>query len=138
MEMKAIAKKYEVSVIVPHQVNRVGDRGQRLELDMARDSGAVEETADFVFGLYRPNENRDNDDGSIDPWRHRADVRLEVLKSRHGNVGKEVRMYWAPYSLAMLPVSSQEEVRLQKEWNCFDKHYSYEQVLPILQGKSHV
>jgi len=138
MEMKRIAKKYEVSIVVPHQVNRVGDRGQRLELDMARDSGAVEETADFVFGLYRPNENRENEDGTTDPWRQRADVRLEVLKSRHGNVGKEVRMYWAPYSLAMLPTSSQQEHLLQKEWTCYDRLYSYEQVVPVLRGKSYV
>lgn len=138
MEMKRIAKKYEVSIVVPHQVNRVGDRGHRLELDMARDSGAVEETADFVFGLYRPYEDRDNDDEPTGPWRQRADVRLEVLKSRHGNVGKEVHMYWAPYSLAMLPTASTEEQRLQKEWKCHDRQFSYEQVIPVLQGKAHV
>lgn len=137
MELKNLAKKYEVTIIAPHQVSRVGDRGKRLELDFARDSGAVEETSDFVFGLYRPSENRDNEQEDT-LWRQRADVRLEVLKSRHGSVGKESRMYWAPYSLAMVPVSSSVETRVQKEWNALDKHYSYEQVLPVLKGKAFV
>lgn len=138
MEMKRIAKKYEVSIIVPHQVSRVGERGKRLELDMARDSGAVEETADFVFGLYRPHESMDNEEDEVGSWRMRADVRLDILKSRHGNVGKEVRMYWAPYSLAMVPVSSQQEQSLQREWKAHDKQKTYEQVINILQGKAYV
>jgi len=143
MEMKAIAKKYEVTIIVPHQVSRTGDRGKRLELDMARDSGAVEETADFVFGLYRPHENRDDEDagGGFDPatpWRQRAEVRLEILKSRHGNVGKTVRMYWAPYSLAMIPVASDEERKVQKEWAAYDQRKTYEQVREILKGNAFV
>jgi hypothetical protein len=136
MELKRIAKKYEVTIIAPHQVSRTGDRGKRLELDHARDSGAVEETSDFVFGLYRPHENRDNDQDETGPWRQRADVRLEVLKSRHGNVGKETRMYWAPYSLAMVAANSSVDSRVQKEWNAFDKHFTYEQVIPVLKGKS--
>lgn len=138
MELKRIAKKYEVTIIAPHQVSRVGDRGKRLELDFARDSGAVEETSDFVFGLYRPYENRDNEIDDNGPWRQRADVRLEVLKSRHGNVGKESRMYWAPYSLAMVSPSSSVELRLQKEWKAYDMQKSYEEVIPILKGEAYV
>ena len=138
MELKRIAKEYGVTVIAPHQVSRTGDRGKRLELDFARDSGAVEETSDFVFGLYRPHENRDNEQDELSPWRLRADVRLEVLKSRHGAVGKETRMYWAPYSLAMVPVSSSLEPRVQKEWNAIDKQLSYEQAYEVLKGRSFV
>lgn len=138
MEMKRIAKKFDVTIIVPHQVSRVGDRGKRLELDYARDSGAVEETSDFVFGLYRPFENRDNEDDMNASWRQRADVRLEVLKSRHGSVGKESLMYWAPYSLAMTAVSSSTETRVQKEWKAFDQQLPYDQVVPILKGQSFV
>ncbi len=138
MELKRIAKKYEVTIIAPHQVSRVGDRGKRLELDHARDSGAVEETSDFVFGLYRPHENRDNEQDNTGPWRQRADVRLEVLKSRHGNVGKEARLYWAPYSLAMTSTNSSVEARIQKEWQAFDKHATYEQVIPMLKGNAHI
>lgn len=136
MEMKRIAKKFEVSVLVPHQVSRTGDRGRRLELDMARDSGAVEETADFVFGLYRPYEAADDEDDQMVPWRQRADVRLEVLKSRHGNVGKEVRMFWAPYSLALISPASDQESRVQKEWKALDDRKTYPQVLEILKGRA--
>jgi hypothetical protein len=138
MELKRIAKDYGVTIIAPHQVSRTGDRGKRLELDFARDSGAVEETSDFVFGLYRPHESRDNEDEGNVAWRQRADVRLEVLKSRHGAVGKESRMYWAPYSLAMVPVASSLEGRVQKEWNALDQHFTYEQVADVLKGKKFV
>ncbi len=134
MELKSIAKEYEITVVTPHQVSRAGNRGQRLELDHARDSGAVEETSDFVLGLWRPHEDRDNDSGEALSWRQSADVRMELLKSRHGNVGKEVRMYWAPYSLAMVPVSSNLERLVQKEWKAYGEMKVYEDVVPILQG----
>ena len=140
MELKSIAKRYGVTIIAPHQVSRTGDRGKRLELDFARDSGAVEETSDFVFGLYRPHENREDrdGDGGLEPWRKRAEVRLEVLKSRHGAVGKESRMYWAPYSLAMVPVAGALEPKIQKEWDALDRHFSYVDVVEVLKGRKFI
>jgi replicative DNA helicase len=137
MELKRIAKEYGVTVIAPHQVSRTGDRGRRLELDHARDSGAVEETSDFVLGLYRPHEARENEDDVSATWRQRADVRIDVLKSRHGNVGKEVRMLWAPYSLAMVSASSAAlDNKVEKEWKAYDQMKSYEDVKSILAGKT--
>lgn len=110
MELKALAKEFGVAIIVPHQVSRTGKRGERLELDFARDSGVVEETADFAMSLWAPHtkeEREDVDRGYLE----RADVRLEILKSRHGGVGRETRMLWAPASLA-LPASG--DVRMKK------------------------
>ena len=136
MELKRIAKEYEVTIIAPHQVSRTGKRGERLELDHARDSGAVEETSDFVLGLWRPYDNADEEKQLS--WRQEADVRLELLKSRHGNVGKEVRLLWAPYSLAMVStsMSSTMESRISKEWRAQAHMKTYEEVVPILQGKA--
>ncbi len=137
MELKRIAKEYGVTVIAPHQVSRTGDRGRRLELDHARDSGAVEETSDFVLGLYRPHEARDDEDETKATWRQRADTRLDILKSRHGNVGKEVRMWWAPYSLALVPTSTMSlEAKVEKEWKAYDQMKTYDEVRDILSGKS--
>jgi len=44
MSLKAIAKSRRVGVISPAQVNRVAKEGKPIDMDDARDSGAVEET----------------------------------------------------------------------------------------------
>lgn len=129
MELKRLAKQYEFAVVAPHQVSRLQKRGDKLDLDNARDSGVVEETADFVFGLYRPYEN-DPDD-----WRRSAEIRLEILKSRHGNTGKTVPMVWAPYSLAMVAHGTQSIQRVEREWTMRDLQHSYDEVLAVHQGK---
>ena len=132
MELKHLAKKHNVVVIAPHQVSRAGGRGQRLEMDFARDSGVVEETSDFVFALRRPfDAENDNEPQS---WQERADVRMELLKSRHGNVGKEVMMMWAPYSLALIPRGHDLERKVKKEWGKQDVQASYKDVLSMHQG----
>lgn len=130
MELKRLAKQLEVVVIAPHQVSRVGRRGERLELDFARDSGVVEETSDFVLSLYKPGEKYEDDEEYVEiDWRKRADTRLEVLKSRHGGVGTTVLMYWAPYSLALIERNSWLEQKVQDEWYSESMGLLYDQVL---------
>ncbi len=129
MELKRLAKDHQMAIIAPHQMSRVARHGQRVDLDTARDSGVVEETSDFVFGLYRPSD----DDGEVDYLR-RAEVRLEVLKSRHGNVGRQVSMLWAPYSLALVWRSRKMEVKVEKEWAMYDRQASYEDVVKMHLG----
>jgi hypothetical protein len=128
MELKALAKEFGVAIVVPHQVSRVGKRGQRLELDFARDSGVVEETADFAFSLWSPHTQEERDDAETGILQ-RADVRIEILKSRHGGVGRETKMLWAPASLALPPAA---EPALKKmvlhEYEWVDQGKLYEQV----------
>jgi hypothetical protein len=50
---------------------------------------------------------------------------LDLLKSRHGNAGKDVRMYFAPMSLAIRPATMTEQPRIQKEWGAFDRSLTY-------------
>lgn len=128
MELKAIAKQYHVVVLVPHQVSRTGRRGERLELDFARDSGVVEETADHTFSLWAPHGNRE-DTNDPKTAEERADVRLEILKSRHGGVGRETRMVWAPASLALPPAGDRllRDAAL-KEYELLDRGLLYEQI----------
>lgn len=136
MELKHLAKQHDLVIIAPHQVSRAGGRGQRLEMDFARDSGVVEETSDFVFALRRPFDVDDDEDLGVErTWRERADVRMELLKSRHGNVGKEVMMLWAPYSLALIPRGSELERRVQREWALQNLQSTYEETLLAHQGK---
>lgn len=126
MELKNIAKREKLVVIAPHQVNRVGNRGEKLTLDMARDSGAIEETGDFVLSLYAPS-HRDTADVTQMTYKDRADLRLDLLKSRHGNANKTVSMYFAPMSLAVRPATMLEQPRIQKEWSAFDRSLTYEE-----------
>jgi replicative DNA helicase len=65
MEVKSIAKEFNLGVIAPHQVNRGAEDGKPLDSDDSRDSGVIEETADFQLGLYRPGLMK-KQDGSIE------------------------------------------------------------------------
>lgn len=134
MELKAVAKEYGVSIIVPHQVSRGGKRGERLELDFARDSGVIEETADFAMSLWAPH-SRDDDPEKETHSLDRADVRLEILKSRHGGAGKETRMLWAPASLALPPAGDPQMKRLVvKEYDWIAEGLLYDQIKRRHQG----
>jgi replicative DNA helicase len=68
--LKAMAKELSVPVILLSQLNREGD--DRPALKHLRDSGAIEQDADVVVFLHRPD--RDN----------RALVELTIAKQRNG------------------------------------------------------
>jgi replicative DNA helicase len=134
MELKRLAKEHQIAVIAPHQVSRLGRRGERLELDFARDSGVVEETSDFVLSLYKPGESRaDKEDYT---WRDAAEVKLEILKSRHGSVGRVLTFLWAPYSLAIVERDGDPVLvnRVEKEWSALDQHWRYDDVQKLHTG----
>jgi DnaB-like helicase C terminal domain/Toprim-like len=138
MELKRIAKEFEMSIIAPHQVSRAGRRGERLDMDFARDSGVVEETSDFMLGLFKPGERFLDDEGEEDysdiEWRKRADTRLEILKSRHGSVGRTLMFYWAPFSLSLIERGSHLERKVEQEWIMADMNMVYEDVMKVHRG----
>lgn len=134
MELKALSKEFGVPIVVPHQVSRVGKRGERIELDFARDSGVVEETADFAFSLWAPHSKEDRDDPTTGILQ-RADVRIEILKSRHGGVGRETRMLWAPASLALPPEGEASFKKLViKEYELLDRGKLYKDIHKFHRG----
>lgn len=133
MELKRIAKTHGLVILTAHQVSRSGKNGQRLELDDARDSGVIEETADFAFGLYRPHQ-ADVDDAE-QPHSDRSEIIVEVLKSRHGNVGRRSVLSWAPYSLAMVGMGDYSE-RIGAEWEMYDLQSMYEDVVGFHQARA--
>lgn len=134
MELKALGKEFGVPIIVPHQVSRVGKRGERLDLDFARDSGVVEETADFAFSLWAPHSKEEREDRETGILQ-RADVRLEILKSRHGGVGRETRMLWAPASLALPPAADARFKKLiLKEYEWYDRGKLYSEIHRMHRG----
>ncbi len=105
MSLKAIAKDHRIPIISPHQVSRTAKFGQKLEADQSRDSGAVEETADFLFGLWADDQRSGNEDEKT------GHVTLKIMKSRHGGVSTQARLQFAPQSLAMVPMENPDFVR---------------------------
>jgi len=103
MSIKKMAKDLQIPIITPHQVSRAADSA-RIALTDARDSGAVEETADFLFGLS-PVYNTVPDDSGRGATKsvRSSQVALDILKSRHGGVGREIKFTWAPISLVLTP-----------------------------------
>lgn len=73
--LKGLAKELNVPVILLSQLNRGGD-GQRPTQRSLRDSGAIEQDADVIIFLHRPNDN------------HRGYLELLLDKQRNGPTGE--------------------------------------------------
>src|SRR3972149_5334772 len=76
-QIKAIAREYDVPVLALSQLNRSTEQREdrHPRLSDIRESGAVEQDADIVIGLYRE---------TLDSRR----IDLEILKNRQGPVGR--------------------------------------------------
>lgn len=101
METKAVGKAESTAIIIPSQVNRGAERGKPLSLDDARDAGTIEETADFVVSLFRPDLV---DIGGQDPDQKMLTgaFKTQFLKSRHGGVGRVCDLRHSMLSLAIV------------------------------------
>ena len=85
-ELKELAKRHNVAVVLAVQVNREqgGDGSRELTLGSARDSGVVEEAMDYLVALRRLDYSRDLAQERRDQYR---DVLFaKVLKNRHGTL----------------------------------------------------
>lgn len=88
MQLKAMAKHPDPErrffLICPSQVNRLAKEGKPVDMDDARDSGAIEETADFLLSVWKP------DDALLSESKAQPSgkLMLSLLKSRHGGKGK--------------------------------------------------
>lgn len=116
MAMKAVAKDLRAPIFAPHQVNRSVKDGEQFGTDAARDSGAVEETADFLTSIWKEDNRAGTTSGE-----QSGIVKMKLLKSRHGGVGTTVEWQFAPLSLAMVPHNAREDelvemARLEREW----------------------
>jgi replicative DNA helicase len=89
--IKALAKELNVPIIVLSQLNREVERDKREpRLSDLRESGAIEQDADLVGLLYRPNAGGD-DEGAPVPEGDALAVNLLIAKQRNGPTG-EVRL----------------------------------------------
>lgn len=78
-EIKTIAKDLNTPIIYLSQINRKYQGTDELDLSAARDSGAIEEAADFVFGLRRVDTEETLDSIKLE---------LGILKNRRGATGR--------------------------------------------------
>jgi replicative DNA helicase/5S rRNA maturation endonuclease (ribonuclease M5) len=100
MQLKAEAKAGRFVVISPGQVNRVAKEGKPIDLDDARDSGAVEETADFLLALFRPDDALAAD--GVLNQQPSGKVKISLLKSRHGGKGRVFSLQMDLLTLALV------------------------------------
>lgn len=100
MDLKERAKRAQVAMIAPHQVNRTTQEGRPIDVSDARDSGVVEETADFLLSIFVPDDAvAVNHEGKVVAANT---LRLGVLKSRHGGKGRHFTLTMDRLSLAIV------------------------------------
>lgn len=91
--LKKLAKDTDTAILYLHQTSRVGKSGaEPLSLDMGRDSGVVEEAADYIIGMWRPKIE--------DPETQKEqteEIILAILKNRKGSIGRASYKFVKPY-----------------------------------------
>ena len=92
--LKEIARELEVPVVACAQLNRAVDARDNREprLSDLRESGQIEQDADVVLMLHRPEMV---DPRPAHPRKGECDV--HIAKHRHGGTGKVVLGFNAPY-----------------------------------------
>jgi replicative DNA helicase len=85
--IKSLAKELNVPIIVLSQLNREleKDKDRKPRLSDLRESGAIEQDADVVCLLYKPN--RDEEEGGTGEEQEALPVNLLIAKQRNGPTG---------------------------------------------------
>lgn len=82
-EAKDAAKLMNLPVVILSQISRKGGDGEiEVSLDMARGSGAIEEAADFILGLWQAKRDETASDDNAE-----YDLICRILKNRKGPKG---------------------------------------------------
>ena len=114
--LKLLAKEFRIPVIALSQLSRKAD-GQVPKLSELRDSGAIEQDADTVMFVHRPNYYDDNGDTpsnnaapSVSIGGIEAEAAYIILaKNRHGQVGKDT-VWWIPSKTLFYEYSEKDPI----------------------------
>jgi replicative DNA helicase len=87
--LKALAKELSVPVIVLSQLNRELEREKNRKPRMSdlRESGAIEQDADLIGLLYKPNADDEEGGGAVPANDEAVPVNLLIAKQRNGPTG---------------------------------------------------
>jgi replicative DNA helicase len=97
--LKAIAKELDVPIIALSQLNREADKREgkkkRPQLSDLRESGAIEQDADIVIFLFRPDYYKEQEDKSRDSQGFETEQEVEIIiaKQRNGPTGTKLLLY---------------------------------------------
>lgn len=130
MQLKAEAKKHHAVMIVPAQVNRGAVAGKPIDEDDARDSGVIEETADFLFGLWRADDAMNPDEYAMPTGK----LHLSILKSRHGNKGRVFLLQMGLMSLVLVDDGTKESKRATAESQAVFQGQTYERFIESIRN----
>jgi replicative DNA helicase len=100
-ELKELAKRFNVTVVLAVQVNREagGDGSKELHLGSARDSGVVEEAMDYLIAMRRLDRSQTLP--QADRERYRDVLFARVVKNRHGAPDTEIAVRIDPRTLRL-------------------------------------
>jgi replicative DNA helicase len=97
--IKSLAKELKAPVLVLSQLNREleRDKSRKPRLSDLRESGAIEQDADLVGLLYKPNSGDDEDNATAEEADGIA-VNLLIAKQRNGPTGDVSLTFLKPYT----------------------------------------
>jgi replicative DNA helicase len=111
--IKALAKELSIPIIILAQLNRRSEEAKaEPALHNLRESGAIEQDADVVLLLHRPDAEKDddgNDNASVS--REIIPYKLIIAKQRNGPTDKLDIMFHAPYTRFDDPVRHETRTR---------------------------
>ena len=104
--LKILARELEIPVVALAQLSRsvTGRDDPRPVLSDLRESGSIEQDADLVMFLHRPDYYKQNDD-NYEPTHV---TELLIAKHRHGAVGK-IELYFHPELLRFMSLDKTRE-----------------------------
>lgn len=107
--LKAIAKSFRVCVVALAQLNRQVEHraDKRPNLSDLRESGAIEQDADVVMFLHRPEYYGKKTD-------NHGKAEIVLAKNRHGPTGTVVAFFDAE-TTAFRPIQSEQEQRITED-----------------------
>lgn len=104
--LKILARELEIPVVALAQLSRnvTGRDDPRPVLSDLRESGSIEQDADLVMFLHRPDYYKQNDDN----YEETHITELLIAKHRHGAVGK-IELYFHPELLRFMSLDTTRE-----------------------------